>query len=842
MRRSLWTWPVLLSACALPACGGAETEPQKGTVDTGVSGGFHVSLEDGVRMVVASSDGRVLLDGLSPGEVPADGPPLVGFAVRDITTAYEMQFGAFKPNDTANGPWRPATDVTASKDGATAILDLAGSDGKKLAKVRLTTPEDHHLVFEVTPGDGPERRFSMGFACDASDHFAGFGSQTADVDHKGYTVPAFVQEQGVGKSDNDDYSGAWFLQGRRHSSHIPIPEYLSRRGYILATETNLEAWFALCSESEKAARVEVQLPVKIHLFDGPTPKEAMERATGVLGRPRMPPKVAFAPWNDAIFGSDNVRAIAQKLRDNQVPTSVIWSEDWKGGAWDGDAYRLSEEWEVDTTLYPDFPVLADDLHGMGFDFFVYFNPFIYKDSSAWAETSSSGLLVEKEDGSPYTFQGAKFTESGLIDLDSDAGKAWVVGKMRDAIAQGADGWMNDFAEWLPTDSVTAGGSGMDRHNLYAVKWQEAAREAIDGAPDGKERLFFGRSGWLGTPPLADVIWAGDQRTNMAPDDGMPTLLPIGIGLGVTGVSTYGHDIGGYQSATNELTTKETFFRWTALGAWTPVMRTHHGTNPNYPAGNPPKNPDMWTWDKDDETLAHFKRYAVLHMSLVPFFEGLARVAADTGVPIWRGLFVAYPEDETVWPILDEVMIGDGLLLAPVQTPGETSRSVYLPKGTWYPWLSGAPEDGGKTLDVDAPLGEIPVFARAGTIVPTYPDGVMTLVNSSASVPGPELVGDDRVIHVFPGQAASFTEAGGLSYSLDQSEALSGALSYSIAGKALSACGDPVVAPCVETQTDSDVVHATGPVEVALSGASGGTATFHAEGGAADRKLVIHVRH
>lgn len=840
MRRSLRTFPFLLSLCAVPACGGAESQPS-GPVDVGVSGGFDVSLEDGARLVVASSDKRVLLDGLPPGDVPADGPPLVGFAVRDVALSYEMQFGAFMPTETPNGTWRVATEITPGKEGSAVVLDLADSAGKKLAKVLLTTPEDHHLVYEITPGDGPERRFSMGFKCDAEDHFAGFGSQTADVDHRGQTVPTFVQEQGVGKADNDEYVGPWFVQGRRHSSHIPIPEYLSRRGYVLTTETNLEAWFALCSESETAARVEVQLPVKIHVFDGPSPKEALERATGVFGRPRMPPKVAFAPWNDAIFGSANVRAVAQKLRDNKVPTSVIWSEDWKGGAWDGDAYRLSEEWDVDTTLYPDFPKLADDLHALGFDFHVYFNPFVYKDSGAWAETAAQGLLVKNADGTPYVFQGAKFTESGLVDLDSEAGRAWVVAKMRDAMAQGADGWMNDFAEWLPTDSVTAAGSGMDRHNLYPVKWQETAREAIDGAPDGKERLFFGRSGWLGTPPLADVIWAGDQRTNMAADDGLPTILPIGIGLGVTGVSTYGHDIGGYQSGTNALTNQETFFRWTALGAWSPVMRTHHGTNPNDPLSDPPKNPDMWTWDKDAPTIAHFKKYADLHMSLVPMFEGLAKVASNTGLPIWRGLFLAYPEDASVWPILDEVMVGDGLLLAPVLTAGVKSRSVYLPEGTWYPWDGGAPEKGAKTVDVAADLGQIPVFARGGTVIPAFPDGVMTLVNGSPEVPDASSVGDDRVVYVFPGQAGSFTEAGGLGYALDQTAALAGTPSFAIGGKALTACKDPVVAPCVESQSDRDVVHTTGPVEIAITGGSGGSAALHVTGGSADRKLTIVVR-
>lgn len=849
MKRASCTGALLLAAWALPACdgggdgtGGTGGSGPGGSADLGISGGFRATLDGGSRLAIAADDGRVLLDGLPPGEIEDGKPPLVGFAVRDLAISYEMQFGAFKPTDEASGPWRGAAKIETHDDAGAVVLDLLGSGGEKLAAVRLTTPEQGHLVMDITPGEGPERRFSMGFACDAADHFAGFGSQTHDVDHRGQTVPTFVAEQGIGKVDNDEYTGAWFLVGRRHSSHIPIPQFLARRGYAFTAETDHEARFALCSESEVAARVEVQIPAKLHLFDGPEPAQALSRASATFGRPRMPPSVAFAPWNDAIFGSEAVRGVAQKLRDEKIPTSVIWSEDWKGGDWNSsDGYTLSEEWEVDTTLYPDFPQLAGDLHALGFHFHVYFNPFIYKDSSAWAETEDNGWLIQKEGGGTYVFTGAKFTDSSLIDLTHPGARAWVVGKMRDAMAQGADGWMNDFAEWLPTDSVTAGGPGADVHNKYSVLWQEVAREAIDGAPDGEPRLFFGRSGWLGTPALADVIWGGDQRTDMQADDGMPTVLPIGIGLGVTGVSTYGHDIGGYQSATNEVTSKETFFRWASLAAWSPVMRTHHGTRPStYPGMDPPRNQDQWRWDTDAETIEHFRAYATLHMALVPLFEGLAKVAADTGVPIWRGLFMAYPEDEAVWPLLDEVMIGDGLLLAPIVKKGETSRSVYLPEGEWYPWSGGAAVAGGATVDVLAPLGDIPVFARAGAVVPTFPDGVMTLVNSSPEVPGPELVGDDRVVYVFLGGSGSFVEKSGLAYSMAQASDITGALSFSWGGAEIAACADPVVAPCVEGLSDRDVVHVAGPGELVITG-QGGSATFSAEGGAADRALTVVVR-
>jgi hypothetical protein len=498
-------------------------------IDLELGGGFEGEIVSANRLVIRAKDGRVLLDGLPPATVSADAPPLVGFAVRDETTTYEMQFGSFKPTTVANGPWRVATAL--ERDGASISLKENGSE---IARVGLTTPEEGHLVFELFPVDEPDpatperrMRLSMGFACDANDHFIGLGSQTWDVDHRGQTVPMFVSEQGVGKSMTDDYGNLWGLEGQRHSSHAPIPEFLSKRGYIFVAETDRRALVALCSERETAARIEVDLPAKFHLFDGPKPVQAIERATGTFGRPRMPPLVSFAPWLDAIFGSENVRRVAEKLRSEGIPGSVIWTEDWRGGDLKGDDYSLKEEWEVDRTLYPDFEALADDLHDLGFDFHVYFNPFVYEGSKAWSETAPNGFLVKQADGEPYTFQGAKFTATGLIDLTNPDARDWAIGKMQAAIELGADGWMNDFAEWLPMDGVVASGPSYEVHNVYPVLWQEVAREAIDTAFDGRDRLFFARSGWFGTPELVDVFWAGDQRTSFDVDDGLPTIIPMG---------------------------------------------------------------------------------------------------------------------------------------------------------------------------------------------------------------------------------------------------------------------------------------------------------------------------
>jgi alpha-glucosidase len=849
---------VALAVSTFAVVGCSKSSPPPPTNFTIPVGDLAVNVETSTANVsVLGPDGGLLLEGIDTssevGDAQSqndDAPPMTGFAVRDLSSTYTMSFGSFQVVDDTTQPWHVVT--RASVSGKT--IGLYEANGAEVASLTVSQGDDSsHLVVAIAPGAGapdasapppppvpvddasayvsqpipPRRRLSWGFRCTPDDHFAGFGAQTWGVDARGETIPIWVQEEGVGKDlATDDPVGAWYLVGRRHSAYMPIPEFLSRRGFMVVADTVHRSTFALCSERDDVARMELELPVTLNIFYGPSPHDAIGRATNHFGRPRVPPAFAFAPWNDAIFGSANVRSVAAALRDAGAPSSVIWTEDWRGGTFSGNNYTLNEEWDVDRTLYPDFEQVAQDLHAEGFKWLVYFNSFVEQDSAAWPETQPNGYLISQS-GAPYTFTDAKFNPASMVDLSQPAAFDWAVGKMSAAIALGADGWMGDYGEWLPADATLTGGSGLDLHASYPVLWQQAQRQALDTAiaADGVERLSFVRSGWLGTAPLADVFWAGDQRTDFEVDDGMPIVVPIGIGVGLAGVSTFGSDIAGYQSATNPTSTKELFFRWTELGAWSPVMRTHHGTQPLL----------EWSWQSDADSTAQWVQYANLHMSLAPYFRGLAQAAHDTGVSIWRALAVEFPSDAPSWPVADEVMVGGGVLVAPVQVAGETSRSVYLPPGTWFPWGGGPSVSGGTTVTAQAPVTAIPVYALAGAIVPTYPSGVQTLTIEPSNAAGAGTVGDDRIVYAFAGASGSFTEApdsGGLSYTL----AVVSAGGPTWNGSPLASCAATPVAPCATSGANQVTAYVAGPGTLLAGGAQ-----LVATGGAATRNLTLIVR-
>ncbi len=706
---------------------------------------------------LTSPDGTVLLQSYAKGS-GAYG----SLAVRRASENFQMAFGSFDITE-GGQPWSAASKFQLSRHGGNVAGTWTDSAGTMLATLSATSPQNGILVLTVDAADAAMNQVSLAFDCGASDHFLGFGEQSDAIDHYGHKVPIWTSEHGIGKASSDDPPADWFIQGARHSSNMGLPTWLSQRGYIGAVESPRRSIFELCSVQSDAFRIEGwSNEIKLWLFYGPDPATALQLAAANLyGLPVRPPPLAFAPWNDAIFGADNVRRISGIIRDAGFPSSVIWTEDFRGGQdVSGQGYRLTENWDIDPTLYPDAGQLAADLHNAGFAWLAYFNTFIVQGSDVWGEAQDGGHFVQSPDGGAYLFAGESFDTTGMADLSSPQAAEWVKSHMRAALDIGFDGWMADYGEWLPADSVLASGEDpREAHNLYPLDWARLNAEVLaERAGDGRQRLFFARSGWYGTPSVVPVFWPADQRTDFETDDGMPTVVPMALGLGLAGVSTFGSDIAGYQSISNPTSTKELFFRWTELGALSPVMRTHHGLFAR----------QNWWFGEDAETLAHFSRWARFHMQLYPYLDGASAFAESKGIPLMRALVLPFPDDPSSWTIDDEYLLGPSLLVAPVMTQGATSRSLHLPQGHWFPLGGGTPQDGPADITVQAPVTEIPVFVPAGAVIPALPDGVQTVLPAGAGITTLDQMSNNREIWLFAGAAGGFVERDGTTYTLSMS--------------------------------------------------------------------------
>lgn len=664
------------------------------------------------------------------------------FARGDGDERVEMMSGSYR---VAEGETRWTALTPGKPHGAKGVSwswPIEDADGDPAGTLQIAL-EQGLLVVAVDLLGGNRVRWDA--ACTGDDHFAGLGQHAMDVDHVGQAFPLWVGEPGIGKVDTEDPPEDWFLTGTRHASSYPDPFLLRPEPMGLLVANAARSEVDLCTGDRWT--VDTWAPsTRYVVLDGDTPLDVVRGHAAIVGLPRLPPDWAFAPWNDAVGGVARVEEVAATLRAAGAPSSVIWTEDWKGAEQTAWGYHLLPSWTHDPTLYPDPQATDAALEAAGFKWFAYFSPFVV-DSTVEAEEAAD-LLIRDADGAPYWFTGVTFEPTSVLDLSLPAAGDWARGKMEAAAALGFDGWMADYGEWLPADAFLSTGGAEEPHNVYPLWWQEVNADALDGL----DATFFTRSGWSGSTGRSPIGWAGDQRTSFDPDDGLPSVVPMGIGAGMSGIALYGSDIGGYQSIGNAPSTRELWFRWCALGAFSPVMRTHHGAFKD----------DNWQFDTDEETLAHYARYARVHTELFPYLRGLAELARDEGVPMIRAPFLTWPDEP--WDRLDAWLLGD-LLVVPVTAEGATTWTVDLPAGTtWYDWWTGAVATGGV---VDAPVDAIPVYAPAGAVVPLYVEAPDTLVEGPLDGVRTRSDADGaRRVKVYAGAAGRFEEADGTRYTTD----------------------------------------------------------------------------
>jgi alpha-glucosidase (family GH31 glycosyl hydrolase) len=634
------------------------------------------------------------------------------------------EFGAFRITLEGTGvatTWRDALDApdieTGGTEGVKLDYALAGGDEVSL----LFEPEGDDLMIRLA---GDFRGGTLSWTLPDEESWFGLGSQVTGMDLRGYNYPLWTQEQGNGKPERAE---VFPLQNIPEAAYAPMGVWHTTGGAsaVIAHDAYSELDIGETDESKVTLRSWGALPGFV-LVTGETPRERVTSVTRYTGRLASdPPPWTFAPWNDAVGGPARLREVAEKLRDEGIPSSVIWAEDWIGGSQTGTGYRLSYAWEWDTETYPDLPDDIAWLHDNGFAFLAYFNTFVPQPTRMWEEGVEGDYLIQREDGTPRTVQDPAFRTAGLVDLSNEDAVAWLRGYLDTAAATlGIDGWMADFTEWAPVDAVLADGTDPWLfHNRYPLLWQQVNREALEAAHAEDEATnnwtYFARSGWAsvngGSAGIAPTMWGGDQDTDWAFDDGYPTVVPIGAHLGLAGVAIFGSDVGGYNAFGGTPTTKELFFRWASMAAFHPLMRTHHGSNE---CAN-------WSFDRDEETIAHYRRWASVHTLLYPLFRNLSDEAQATGLPITRHPWLASPESPWLWSGDDYgFFLGDDIYVAPVLHEGATSRLVELPADGWWPLFGDGPVtaelvEGVPTLEADAPATQLPVYVRPGTIVPLF---------------------------------------------------------------------------------------------------------------------------
>jgi alpha-D-xyloside xylohydrolase len=278
------------------------------------------------------------------------------------------------------------------------------------------------------------------------------------------------------------------------------------------------------------------------------------------------------------------------------------------------------------------------------------------------------------------------------------------------------------------------GSGNRYVNLYPLLTEEGVYKGQRSASDQKRVFILGRSAFAGSQRAAVTAWSGDILSNF---ETLKRQIPAGLNYSLSGLPYWTTDIGGFVSGDpNDPAYRELFVRWFQFGTFSPIFRVHgtRSTDQN----------ELWSYGPEAQKI--LTDYDRLRYELMPYIYSVAWKTTSEGYTPMRPLVMDFRTDPRALNIGDQFMFGPAILVNPVTEEKATSRHLYLPQTKWYDFWTGAVVDGGKAIDTPAPLERVPLFVRAGSIIPVGPD-----VQYAAEKPA-----DPIELRVYPGADGDFT--------------------------------------------------------------------------------------
>ena len=650
--------------------------------------------------------------------------------------------------------WVRATRVRSERaDGAAVVLELDTTQAGRTMTARIEPVAGGvvRLSAAVAGDPGGVTHAGMAFAGTPDERYLGFGERSNAVDQRGNTVENYV---GEGPYEEDErqaitpFVSPASYRPRDDATYFPMPWLLSTRGYGVLLEGSRISQFRLGSDDPAAWSVEVEgQAISLLVMAGPRPAAVLRRLTEQTGRQPRPAAPWFlGPWFQT--GQENAPppetelGYVRALREGDAPVSVAETHMRYMPCGAHLAVREAERARVAA------------LHAQGLATLTYMRDVLCTEYPRHREAAERGLLLKDPLGRDYVFSGydggrtPPIATFGSPDFSAPGAAAFYGELLAEAVQDGHDGWMEDFGEATPLDARAANGmTGAEMHNLFPVLYH-AAGHAFATAQDRPIARFV-RSGWTGVHGSVPIVWGGDPSVDWG-FDGLSSAVTNALTMGLSGISTWGSDIGGYHALNENRLTPELLKRWIQFGALSPVMRTKAG-GVHLP---PSPRPQIW----EPEMLPTWRRWAKLHTQLNGYLRAADARYRRTGLPIVRHLALAFPDDPAAARIDDAYLFGPDLLAAPVTAESARHRRLYLPRGRWVDlWRSARYDEatggielgrarmlrGGRFVRLPAPLAEAPLLPRAGTVLALLPRDVDTLAPYGKGAPGVVRAADRR---------------------------------------------------------------------------------------------------
>lgn len=613
------------------------------------------------------------------------------------------------------------TQVTAAKAIPRGVeLTIATNDPTgRIITARIV--EDEASSFAVSVSVTPSAGVAFiadSFALKADESFHGFGGRHNAVNQRGKSLTNFIQAQNVGAGPAAPVADP--LSGSGHSFMFPSGEdsayyistaFASTGGYGFFLDSTKPSRYNLGAANPDAWQVNTAGSEMTYLVIPGSLPGIVKSLSSIQGRHRVPDPADLGPTLSRAVRvlsaeADTAETYEAKIRDDlkRIDADKLPIKGYVFEGWEILPRETSRE-------------IIQTLHKRGIRAYLYIRNYVGIDPAnterqeTFLEAITNRYVTTDRLGLPYLF-GTPFGGVGAaIDFTNPEAAKWWQGRIREMVLDlSADGFMQDFGEHIALDMHFHDGStGETMHNHYPTLFHKTTREVLDEVEKktGRKVFFWTRAGYSGrkgSSAYESANFPGDETSDWSRASGIASLTTDMLSRSATGSYGFNTDIGGYFDYHVGAADAELFTRWSFWAALSPVFRVHNSSS----------NGVRMPWFYGDQTLAHWRKAADLHLAAAPLIMRLWKEAQETGIPPTRGLWFHYPDDARARSEDQQWMLGPDVIVAPVVTQGAVTRQVYLPKGCWQHVDTGREFKGPADVTVPAPLNSLPYFFKCGS--------------------------------------------------------------------------------------------------------------------------------
>jgi len=480
---------------------------------------------------------------------------------------------------------------------------------------------------------------------------------------------------------------------------------------------------------------EVANAVDYYFVDGDSMDEVISGYRTLTGKSPIMPKWAMGYWQsrEKYNNQEELVSTFKEFRKRQIPIDNI-VQDW--------FYWREDQWgshEFDPARFPNPKQMVDDVHNMGGHIMISVWPKFYVNTEHYKEFDANGWMYQQavKDGI-RDWVGSGYVGSFYDAYSAPARKLFWNQMKEHLYPLGFDAWWMDASEPNIRDCTdmeyrkllcgpTALGSSDEYFNAYALMNAEAIYDGQRSVDNDKRVFLLTRSGFAGLQRYSTATWSGDIATRW---EDLKAQISAGLNFAASGIPYWTMDIGGFCVENRYVAAQQLFdrigvensdlkewrelnTRWYQFGAFCPLFRAHG----QYPLR------EVWNIAPDyHPAYKSIVEYTKLRYSLMPYIYSLAGMTYFKDYTIMRPLAMDFTADKRVYDIGDQYMFGPSIMVAPVYEYGARTRDMYFPEGKgWYDFYTGKFVKGGQQLNVEAPYERMPLYVKAGSIVPFGPD-------------------------------------------------------------------------------------------------------------------------